>query len=151
MENLVILRHQFEEALSEGEAFMRSCTEDEWTLKASPVKWSKKEILGHLTDSASYNLQRFIEIQFKPKPFKIYSYAQDDLVRVNDYQHADTEELVTLWRAINCRIVSVFGQLSPETLAFSIQFENGQLADLSYLMEDYVRHLKHHLSQIMKT
>ena len=32
---------------------------DVLTYKTSAIKWSKREILGHLIDSARYNLMRF--------------------------------------------------------------------------------------------
>src|SRR5215510_4964344 len=54
--------------------------------KPAPGKWSKKEILGHLIDSAINNLQRFIEVQFLPQPYHIVSYKQNELVAVNHYQ-----------------------------------------------------------------
>ena len=34
------------------------------TYKPDPDRWSKKEILGHLIDSASNNHQRFVRAQF---------------------------------------------------------------------------------------
>ena len=34
--------------------------------KPAPNKWSKKEILGHLIDSAANNHQRFMRLQLTP-------------------------------------------------------------------------------------
>lgn len=50
--------------------------EGELRRKPAPDKWSKKEILGHLIDSAANNHHRFIKIQFMPSPFLVESYAQ---------------------------------------------------------------------------
>ena len=42
--------------------------EQDFTHKSAPEKWSKKEILGHLIDSATNNHQRFIRAQFENVP-----------------------------------------------------------------------------------
>ena len=39
----------------------------DFEVKIDTNKWSKKEILGHLIDSAINNLQRFTEIQYSEK------------------------------------------------------------------------------------
>jgi hypothetical protein len=52
-----------------------------------PGKWSKKEILGHLCDSATNNLHRFINVQFEGQPFAIAPYAQNNWVTIQDYQN----------------------------------------------------------------
>jgi hypothetical protein len=40
-------------------------SEEDWTYKISPENWSKKEILGHLCDSALTNIMRFVVSQYK--------------------------------------------------------------------------------------
>src|SRR4030095_2595683 len=42
---------------------LRLLQETEVSLKPAPGKWSKKEILGHLIDSATNNHQRFVRTQ----------------------------------------------------------------------------------------
>ncbi|KXX71551.1 DinB family protein [Flammeovirga sp. SJP92] len=118
--------------------------------KVNPEKWSKKEILGHLIDSGINNLQRFTEIEFSSKPYKVVSYSQDDLVRVNDYQSADIMELVAFWKAINIRIKIIMEKQTSDTLAYPILLGNEEVKDLEFLMKDYVEHLEHHLHQIIK-
>jgi hypothetical protein len=51
----------------------QSIDEDEFNFKPSPVKWSKKEILGHLIDSAQNNIRRFIVAQYEDKPKIVYN------------------------------------------------------------------------------
>ena len=117
--------------------------------KSSTETWSKKEILGHLIDSGVVNLQRFTNIQFKPKPFIIRSYAQNDLVEFNDYQRSDIKELLNLWKAINQRIIHLISLQTEQTLNFEVILVNGNRADLKFLIEDYAKHLEHHLDQIL--
>ncbi|MDF9795710.1 hypothetical protein OKW21_000973 [Catalinimonas alkaloidigena] len=58
----------------------------------------KKEILGHLVDSAIRNLKRFTEVQFSSQPYRIQKYQQDELLRSNHYQNQNYEEILTLGR-----------------------------------------------------
>ena len=58
--------------------------EAEFSAKPRADKWSKKEVLGHLTDSAQNNLRRFICGQYEASPLKIV-YEQDFWVKANDY------------------------------------------------------------------
>ena len=70
-------------------------------IKPSPYKWSKKEILGHLVDSAVYNLERFTKIRFAAQPLEIQPFPQDDLVKANNYLHAEINDLLNLWTSLN--------------------------------------------------
>ncbi len=116
--------------------------------KPAPSKWSKKEILGHLIDSALHNLQRFNEIQFEAKPYKVRKYRQDDFVIANQYQQADLESLVHSWTGLNLRILHVMGLQTAETLAFELITGDNEARNLEFLMVDYVDHLAHHVLQI---
>jgi hypothetical protein len=83
-------------------------SEKELSIKTSPEKWSKKEILGHLVDSGINNLQRFTEIQFVEKPYQLRTYQQDQLVLANNYQEAELNNIADLLLAINKRIIASF-------------------------------------------
>lgn len=141
--------NRLEQLLKSGLDCISQSSESELTQKPFPEKWSKKEILGHLIDSGINNLQRFTEIQFSDKPYKIRNYNQDQLVKVNHYQAADINEIVNFWLAVNRRIVNLMKIQTETTLSYAIETSEGQLADLRFLMIDYVDHLEHHLSQIM--
>lgn len=115
--------------------------------KPSPDRWSKKEILGHLIDSATYNLKRFIEAQFEPSPYVVRKYNQDQNVTVSQYQHQPLEDLLNLWGALNRQVVGVMERQSVESLAKPVQYETS-LYTLEWLLTDYVDHLEHHIRQI---
>ncbi|WP_052444097.1 DinB family protein [Flammeovirga sp. OC4] len=140
---------KLEQLVHQGVEFLSKASVLDLTTKTSPEKWSKKEILGHLIDSGVNNLQRFTEIQFENKPFKIVSYKQDELVKANDYQNADIMELLAFWKAINNRIKIMMEKQTSETLAYPILLGNEEVKDLEFLMKDYVVHLEHHLHQII--
>ncbi len=123
-------------------------------------KWSPREIIGHLVDSASNNHQRFVRGQFQDD-LTFVGYAQDDWVRAGRYQDARWEDLVTLWRTFNLQIARVIEGVPEEVrlrprmrhnldqIGFD-QIPQGKPATLDYLMRDYVRHLEHHLRQIFE-
>jgi len=131
--------------------YISKSSDAELSHKPSPEKWSNKEILGHLSDSAMNNLQRFIEIQFEKKPYKIGIYERDELVKVNDYQNTEIKEIMDFLLAINARIKSVMNLQTDETLNYEIELYDGKMSDLRFLMEDYVVHFEHHVNQIIKT
>jgi len=113
-----------------------------------PGKWSKKEILGHLTDSAIHNLVRFTEINYVEKPYQHRPYNQIDLVNLNQYQTMDIDELTQLWFVINKQIIRIMKSVDNEALDYKIVLSDASVIDLNFLMTDYVAHLEHHINQI---
>lgn len=140
--------NDLEKELVLGTKYISKLTEEEMTLKESPEKWSKKEILGHLIDSAINNLQRFTEIQFTEKPYIVRKYNQVELVKANDYQNSETQELLNFWLSINKRIKKVIEKQTEETLKYKVQINDETIVDLKFLIKDYIDHLAHHLQQI---
>lgn len=120
----------------------------DFEIKPSENKWSKKEVLGHLIDSAINNIQRFTEIQTFDKPYKIRTYNPDDLVKSNDYQNKNNQELFDLWMNLNLHILHIVKNQTNETLTYKLILPNGELSDLQFLIEDYFDHLYYHLNQI---
>jgi hypothetical protein len=113
--------------------------------KPSQNKWSKKEITGHLIDSAMNNIQRFIRAQYENNP--AIAYDQDLWVRFNGYQQSDLHSLIDLWILLNERILMIIG-LIPEEKMDKTCLVNGKEYSLQWLIGDYIRHLEHHLGQI---
>ena len=122
----------------------------DFEVKIDVNKWSKKEILGHLIDSAINNLQRFTEIQYAEKPYKTRPYNQDALVKYNDYQNKNNQNLFDLWLHLNRHILEIIKSQTDKTLAYQLILPNGTLTNLQFLIEDYIEHLFYHVSQINK-
>ena len=133
---------------------IKQINSDDLSYKKSPGKWSKKEILGHLCDSAINNLSRFVRAQFEEQPFKITPYAQDDWVRINHYNEMETGELLDYWVSLNKQIVQIISIIPEEKLAVQIElgdaaFREGESEkNLLWLIEDYVVHMEYHLKQV---
>ena len=77
-------------------AMLEKIPEEEFTLASAPGKWSKKQILGHLIDSAANNHQRFVRIQYENEP--VIFYEQDQWVNLQYYNLADSRVLIQLWK-----------------------------------------------------
>jgi hypothetical protein len=118
----------------------------EFSAKPLPRKWSKKEVLGHLIDSAQNNLRRFIVAQYEDVPSKIV-YDQDFWVASNNYQNVPKDEIVILWTLMNFRIAAVLENM-PES-NYKKESMTSALHTLEFLADDYVKHMKHHLNQII--
>jgi hypothetical protein len=113
-----------------------------------PGKWSKKEILGHLVDSAIHNLVRFTEINYLEKPYQHRPYNQIDLVNLNQYQSMDINDLTILWFSINKQIIRIMKSVDEKALDYKIILSDESVIDLKFLMTDYVAHLEHHINQL---
>ena len=116
-----------------------------------PGNWSRKEILGHLIDSAINNLKRFTDAQFNSKSYVIQPYDQNKLVTVNLYQNLPLTHLLALWSSLNTQICFVATGIPSEMLTKPVQFADPSAPSqtLSWLIEDYVAHLEHHLKTLL--
>ena len=124
--------------------------EKEFAAKPLPHKWSKKEVLGHLIDSAQNNLRRFICGQYESSPPHII-YDQEFWVQANGYANANPQDVIQHWRLINERICTILDTTPAANLVKECNTgkESAQLHSLQWLAEDYVKHMKHHLNQII--
>ena len=139
---------RLDQLIESGLQHISDCSKSELSHKPNANKWSKKEIIGHLIDSGIHNLQRFTEIQYENKPYKIRKYFQDGLVIANDYQNVDIDDRLAFWIAVNNQIRFVMKMQTSETLSYPIELSTGVVSDLRFLITDYVDHLEHHLNQI---
>ena len=121
--------------------------------------WSRKQILGHLIDSASVNHQRIIESQLTGSIY-FTGYAHQQWVELQGYQEMDWEELVTLWCAFNMQLCAIVERIPEEAIdkmhvdhsyhetAFN-ELSADEPSTLGYLIADYFEHIKYHLAQIL--
>lgn len=123
-------------------------SETDMRARPRPDKWSKIEILGHLIDSARYNLMRFTEISFLPKPYRVLKYHQADLVSAQKYQEASPDNLTLTWQLLNQQIYSLLRSYPAEAASWEVLLPDGEENDFFFLADDYVVHLEHHLKQL---
>lgn len=116
--------------------------------RPSPAKWSKKEILGHLLDSASNNHQRFVRAVLQGR-LTFPGYEQEQLVTLQRFKEMDWGFLVDLWTSYNRFLAHVLTCLPARTAKVVCKIGKNKPATLGWIAEDYVAHLKHHLNQIL--
>lgn len=122
-------------------------SEEEAVHRPAPGKWCRKEILGHLIDSAANNHQRFVRAQ-PGEELRFPGYAQDEWVARQCYAEEDWSDLVDLWSSWNAHLSHVIARLPQGALSSNCRIGAGEPVTLGFLVEDYVRHLEHHLQQI---
>jgi hypothetical protein len=109
--------------------------------------WLKKEILGHLIDSAANNHQRFVRARLA-SPYVGPGYDQPGWVAVHRYRERPWHELVELWAALNRHLAVVIESVPADRLHTPCTVGGQAPVSLEWLMNDYHSHLKHHLEQI---
>jgi len=146
------------EVIAASEPRLRAISDDASARRPAPGKWSPREIIGHLIDSASNNHQRFVRARWQDD-LVFAGYAQDEWVALQRYQDAPWDELLDLWSAFNRQIARVMAAV-PETTRLRPRTKHNldeiawqtvprdRPATLDYFMTDYVGHLEHHLRQI---
>ena len=123
-------------------------SEAESEQRPSPERWTKKEVVGHLIDSASNNHQRFVRGQITAGQ-NFPRYEQEQWVRIQAYQSARWCDLVDLWRAYNTHLLHVADRMSDESRRATCRVGGGAEITLAGLFVDYVDHLEHHLRKML--
>ncbi|HKR58913.1 MAG TPA: DinB family protein [Pyrinomonadaceae bacterium] len=124
----------------------------------APGKWSPREVIGHLIDSASNNHQRFVRAQFTDD-LEFHGYEQAEWVGTQAYNEESWEHLVQLWKLYNLHLHHLIARIPAPALTKQRHKHNlhqiawqpvaaDQPATLEYFIRDYLGHLKHHLRQI---
>ena len=108
--------------------------------------WTRKQILGHLVDSAAVNLQRFLRGQVQPG-FSLL-YPQEEFVELNAYAERSFADVLALWLAINRQILHVAECIPVDKLDNLCGQGDGEDWTLRFRIIDYVGHMQHHLDQI---
>jgi len=127
---------------------LRAISEAESARRPAADKWSRKEILGHLVDSASNNHQRFVRAQLVGE-LRFPPYEQEGWVATQRYREEPWEAIVALWVAYNRHLLHVMTAVPESRYGRRCLSGAGEPATLHDHMVDYVRHLDHHLGQIL--
>jgi hypothetical protein len=147
------------ETVERGAAALRAIPDEESARRPAAGKWSPREIIGHLIDSASNNHQRFVRAQFQDH-LVFPGYVQDAWVNAQRYQEAPWPELIALWSGLNRHLARVM-EAVPASVRMREHRQHNlheiawrtvpptEPATLDYFMRDYVGHLKHHLRQVL--
>jgi hypothetical protein len=123
----------------------KSIPDESWSEKPFENKWSKQEILGHLCDSAMNNIRRFVVSQYEQN--NVIVYKQDDWVASQDYQSENYQNIILLWQLLNEQVIRIIKNIPDGKLNNTCKTPDEHT--IVWLIEDYIRHLNHHLNQIL--
>ena len=141
MENLKnIINESFEQ--------LKNIQEKESEMPISHGKWSRKEIIGHLIDSASNNHQRFVRAQLVPN-FSFPEYEQEKWVKLQNYQGKPWIELIEFWKNYNLHLLHIVSAIPKEIMNRTCKVGDKEPVSLLQLLDDYINHMKHHLCQVL--
>jgi hypothetical protein len=141
------LSEKLAQAVHSAEGKLRQVTEVESAKPVLKGGWSRKQVIGHLIDSASNNHQRFVRASLQGS-LEFPGYDQDGCVRVQAVQDAPWALLVTLWTNYNLYLAHVIAHLPADKLGAQCRIGENEPVTLKFLADDYLRHLLHHLDQI---
>ena len=139
------IRSTIEQAL----ASLTRMKPDEVSSKDHPDKWSKKEILGHLIDSAANNHQRFVRASCNTA-VSFPTYDQNDWVRIQQYNKSEWAGLVELWSAYNRHLSDVIESIPEDAMSAPCNIGKEEPVALEFVVKDYLLHLRHHLNQLLE-
>ena len=109
--------------------------------------WTRKQIVGHLLDSAANNRQRFVRAAIDGA-YAGPSYEQDAWVSAHGYAEQSWDDLLLWWSAEHQILMAVVNRIPEDRLEAMCRVGDGEPVTLRFLIEDYVRHQRHHLMQI---
>lgn len=133
--------------VNSAEPRLRKISADESTKPILKGGWSRKQVLGHLIDSASNNHQRFVRACLASS-LEFPAYDQNGNIRVQAPEEADWSLLISLWATYNRYLAHIIARLPAEKLETVCHIGSNQPVTLGFVATDYLTHLLHHLSQI---
>jgi hypothetical protein len=151
----------FNTTIEDAYARLQRFTDKQNSTPRGDDKWSPKQIIGHLIDSAANNHSRFVRAQ-STDDLVFPGYEQEKWVTFQGYQDRPWSELIDLWRLYNRHILNII-RLTPQEIRNKLRHKHNlhvtaagtiredEPVTLDYFMRDYVEHLKKHLSQIFES
>jgi hypothetical protein len=143
-----IVASELGETIRQALPMLHQVGNTEASLRAAPEKWSKKEILAHLIDSASNNHQRFVRAASEGR-LDFPGYDQDKHIAVQKPSTMSWELLIEFWSNYNWYLAHLLNQLPASSSDIQCSIGGQPPVTLLWLATDYVSHLKHHLNQIV--
>jgi DinB superfamily len=137
------LKERLEAVLRTAMPWLLTVSEAEASVPEREGKWSGKQVIGHLIDSAVNNLGRIMRMQIEAGP-SLPGYEQMEWVSLQHYAEREWSQVLALWFALNEQVAWTIGHVEKARLADRGVVE-GEPLTLGFLIADYVAHMEHHL------
>jgi len=145
MEEIV---ERIRELIDEARGSLQRIPPEDTAARSGPKVWSKKEVIGHLIDSAANNHQRIVRAaQNLAGDFPTYD--QVAWVAVQRYNGIPWEEILDLWYSYNRHLCRIISNIPREALSSPCNIGKGKPVSLELVITDYLRHLQHHLDKVL--
>jgi hypothetical protein len=109
--------------------------------------WTRKQIVGHLLDSAANNRQRFVRSAIDGH-YTGPKYAQDAWVAAHGYASQPWDTLVRWWLAEHEILAAIVDRIPEERLEAICTVGDDKPVTLRFLIEDYLAHQQWHFLQL---
>lgn len=144
------IQMRFEREINQAETRLRSVSEEASRIAIRPGAWTRKQVLGHLIDSALNNHQRFVRAALQDE-YRGPTYDQEAWVRMHGYDAIPWRVLVDLWLSHNQLLTRAVALVPATKYDVACYIGDNPAMSLLDLMEDYLRHMLHHLDQIYRS
>ena len=137
------LSERLEEVLRKAMPWLVTLSEEEASVPEREGKWSAKQVIGHLTDSAVNNLGRIVRLQIEASQ-NLPGYEQMAWVSLQHYGEREWAQVLALWFALNEHVAWTIRHVEKARLG-NRGVVAGEPLTLGFLIEDYIAHMEHHL------
>ena len=138
--------------IKEWEPILLQLPKDVITQRRNSQNRTIKQIIGHMTDSASNNIHRLIHLQYHASPLIFPDYANlgnnDKWIAIQNYQNENWEDLVQLWKYSNLHIIHVINNVNIDKLENEWISALNKAVSLKAMIIDYLPHFQLHLREI---
>lgn len=136
-------------AIAEEEPRLRAISDPSAGISPDvPGKWSRKQELGHLIDSATNNRVRIAKAATEGQ-YAGPSYDPVAWVELGGYAGMSWSVLIDLWKMLNEALGVALDRVPPRRLEAECRIGDAQPATLRFVIEDYILHMQHHLDHIL--
>jgi DinB superfamily len=122
--------------------------EDQARKAYRPNGWLRKELLGHLVDSACVNHIRFAYAAANGS-YEGPGYDQNAWVTLHGYASVPWAAILDQWRMRNTWLAEMVTNIPQEKLSAMCKVGDNPPMRLDDLIRDYLGHLEHHVEQLM--